>query len=380
VDNAHAAKPFGTLDTPGQGGTISGTDSVNFGWALTPQPAIIPIDGSTITVMIDGVALGHPICNQLRPDIANLFPGYANSAGAVGFFHINTTTLANGVHTISWNGFDNQARGEGLGSRYFNVLNTAGPVSAPEDVIPETAAKEGVQLRHGLNRRLRPIDPDSNGGYSVTMEEVGHIELHLGAVSGSMLVQGEPQSLPTGSTLKGGVFYWQPGPGFLGEYKMQFERPDGNRIPVRVNIVPKRYERSTISFFFAALIDERGRYLVENGSVPAATDEPSNVVNYRVGANSFGSPNGGRFQRLGNGSRGGTPHGSKSDAEGACIGSAEVGRQECADRPRVYGGETRIRHSAISGRAQLVVSGGYPRATQCSSRSGLAREAADVTP
>jgi hypothetical protein len=71
---------------------------------------------------------------------------------------------------------------------------------------------------------------------------VGHIELHLGAASGNMLVQGEPQALPTGSTLKGGVFYWQPGPGFLGAYTMQFERQDGSRIPVRVNIVPKRYE------------------------------------------------------------------------------------------------------------------------------------------
>jgi hypothetical protein len=243
VDNAHATKPFGTIDTPGQGETIAGADYVNFGWALTPQPGMIPLDGSTMAVVIDGQVVGHPTYGNLRADIASLFPGYKNSNGAIGFFHINTTTLPNGVHTISWNVFDDLQRGEGLGSRYFNVLNTGGgPVSAPEDVIPETAAKEGVQLRHGLNRRLRPIDPDSNGDYSVTMEEVGHIELHLGAVSGSMVVQGEPQSLPTGSTLKGGVFYWQPGPGFLGEYKMQFERPDGSRIPVHVKIVPKRFE------------------------------------------------------------------------------------------------------------------------------------------
>jgi len=73
------------------------------------------------------------------------------------------------------------------------------------------------------------------------MEEVGHIQLHLGAASGNMLLQGDPQALPAGSTLKGGVFYWQPGPGFLGEYTMQFERPDGVRILVRVKIVPKRY-------------------------------------------------------------------------------------------------------------------------------------------
>jgi hypothetical protein len=245
VDNAHAAKPFGTIDTPGQGGSISGTDSVNFGWALTPQPAMIPIDGSTITVVIDGVPGPHPVYNQFRSDIASLFPGYANSGGAVGFFHINTTTLTNGVHTISWNVFDNQGRGEGLGSRYFNVLNTGagGGVAAPEDVIPGIAARKDLRVRHGLDVTRQPdaIAPDADGAYSVTMEEVGRIELHLGASRGNMLVLGRQQALPTGSTLKGGVFYWQPGPGFLGDYTMQFERPDGTRIPVRVRIVPKRY-------------------------------------------------------------------------------------------------------------------------------------------
>ncbi|HEY6390477.1 MAG TPA: SBBP repeat-containing protein [Bryobacteraceae bacterium] len=249
VDNAHAAKPFGTIDTPSQGGTISGSDSVNFGWALTPQPGIIPINGSTITVVIDGVPVGNPTYNQFRSDIANLFPGYANSMGAVGFFHINTTTLANGVHTISWNVFDNLNRGEGLGSRYFNVLNTGGGGSvAAEDVIDESVAKEGVRVLHGLdvNRRPDPIAADADGGYSVTMEEVGRIELHLGAAGGNMVVEGDAQALPIGSTLKGGVFYWQPGPGFLGEYTLQFERRDGTRIPVRVNIVPKQWGDSQL--------------------------------------------------------------------------------------------------------------------------------------
>jgi YVTN family beta-propeller protein len=243
VDNAHAAKPFGTIDTPTQGGTISGSDSVNFGWALTPQPAIIPTDGSTITMVLDGVPTVHPVYNQFRSDIASLFPGYQNSMGAVGFIHLNTLTLANGVHTISWNVFDNLGRGEGLGSRYFNVLNTRGTVAAPEDVIPDIAAPEGVRLRQGLDidHRLDPIVQDADDGYSVTMEEVGNIELHLGAARGNMLVQGEAHALPIGSTLKGGIFYWQPGPGFVGEYTLQFERPDGTKVPVRITIVPKRY-------------------------------------------------------------------------------------------------------------------------------------------
>src|SRR5207244_5394118 len=46
VDNAHATKPFGTIDTPGQGATVSGT-VINFGWVLTQQPYVIPTDGST---------------------------------------------------------------------------------------------------------------------------------------------------------------------------------------------------------------------------------------------------------------------------------------------------------------------------------------------
>ena len=244
VDNKDATKPFGTIDTPTQGGTISGADSVNFGWALTPQTGMIPIDGSTITVVIDGVVAGNPDYNQFRSDIESIFPGYKNSNGAVGFFHINTTAMANGIHTISWNVLDNLGRGEGLGSRYFTVQNTGGGVAIPEDLMDESVTGKIVQVRHGLNRNrgLDRIAQDSDGTYSVTMEEVGLIELHLGAASGNILVQGDARPLPTGSTLKGGVFYWQPGPGFLGEYTMRFMRPDGTMIPVSVKIVSRPYQ------------------------------------------------------------------------------------------------------------------------------------------
>src|SRR6266542_2140743 len=66
--------PFGTIDTPGQGVTVSGT-IVNFGWALTPQPRQIRIDGTTIDVLIDDVVVGHPVYSD----------------GAVGYFFIDTT-------------------------------------------------------------------------------------------------------------------------------------------------------------------------------------------------------------------------------------------------------------------------------------------------
>jgi hypothetical protein len=122
VNNAGSVLPFGTIDTPTQGGTESGT-FVNFGWALTPEPATIPIDGSTILVYIDNVFVGHPVYNNPRPDIQMLFPGYNNTNGAVGYFYIDTTQYSNGQHQISWTVTDNEGHANGLGSRFFTILN-----------------------------------------------------------------------------------------------------------------------------------------------------------------------------------------------------------------------------------------------------------------
>lgn len=120
--NGMATLPFGTIDTPSQGQTVSGT-IVNFGWALTPQPYVIPFDGSTITVLIDGVAVGHPIFGMARTDIDALFPGYQNTGHAVGFFMVDTTTLTDGIHTIAWIVTDTGGHTVGIGSRFFTVAN-----------------------------------------------------------------------------------------------------------------------------------------------------------------------------------------------------------------------------------------------------------------
>jgi uncharacterized protein (TIGR01370 family) len=122
-DNEHAVKPFGAIDTPVQGGIASGNKYVNFGWALTPRPNSIAIDGSTIDVRVDGVKVGHPVYNLYRSDIASLFPGYANSQGAVGYFILDTTAYSNGVHTIQWTVRDSAGNTDGIGSRYFIIQN-----------------------------------------------------------------------------------------------------------------------------------------------------------------------------------------------------------------------------------------------------------------
>ena len=244
ADNAHASKPFGTIDTPGQGTTISGKGFVNFGWALTQNPYKIATDGSTITAYIDGVLQpGHITYNNFRSDIATLFPGYANSNGAVGYYMIDTTLLANGVHTIFWITYDNQNRGDGLGSRYFSVFNTGTAVAAPEQ---ELEPADGVTLWRDFDPKqaLELLQPDQNGDITIEVEELERIELHVGAKSAYSPWSGERGPLPIGSSLKGGVFYWHLGPGFTSTYSLVFERPDGKEIPVKIRVRPKSFPLS----------------------------------------------------------------------------------------------------------------------------------------
>lgn len=123
-DNANAVKPFGAIDKPTLGGDASGTVFFNFGWALTPQPNTIPPDGSTIIVWVDGVPLpGNPLYDLYRHDVATVFPGNNNSSGAGGYYRLDTTLYANGIHTIAWSVTDDAGNTAGIGSRYFRVLN-----------------------------------------------------------------------------------------------------------------------------------------------------------------------------------------------------------------------------------------------------------------
>jgi hypothetical protein len=210
IDNTHASKPFGAIDTPTQGGTASGKNFVNYGWALTPQPNSIPIDGSTINAVIDGVIKGHPIYNIYRSDIAQLFPGYANTDGAVGYYYLDTTKLTNGLHTIAWIVADNVGNSDGIGSRYFSILN-----SGPSD------SSFVINNTHSL--------PYQESGEKLYFEikEFERVEIKLPSakiLAGYSVVGDRLKELPVGSTLdkNKNVFYWQPGPGFIGEYHLAF--------------------------------------------------------------------------------------------------------------------------------------------------------------
>ncbi len=287
-DNDAIAMPFGTIDTPAEG---AATEAIlaNFGWALTPDvdaaagagDILIPTDGSSVIVWIDGAPwgsvsynlcrgnVGNPVppgvyCND---DVANVFgnaapqipltPRSSNPTvfrnldaqrGAIGVFAIDTTTLPNGLHTIAWSVTDSAGRTNGVGSRFFVVrngaslpafraaaLDTAVRPSNPTPSNPGRAlpiAHQTILMRTGfdLGEPYTPLLPDAAGIHRLTLPEMGRVELLLEHVdAGYLLANGQARDLPVGSRLDAGTatFTWSPPPGFIGAYRLVFTRPSG---------------------------------------------------------------------------------------------------------------------------------------------------------
>jgi len=282
--NATAVKPFGTIDTPAQGGEASGNRFVNFGWVLTPMPKTVPKDGHLITVYVDSVLLGNlstppNLYNAYRPDVSNNFPGLMNTGGPgaggpVGAFYLDTTGYANGVHTIWWIAYDNDGQGDGIGSRYFTINNTGGSSGLADRETPAiellhlpvvfspVLAKTGFDLNAGFLPRY----PEADGVVRIEIPEVNRLEIELGddpesaafapgglSYSGYMVVGNELRPLPVGSTLdrRTGRFSWMPGPGFLGTYDLVFISHEGSRMmrkmPLRVSIKPSFLKETKIN-------------------------------------------------------------------------------------------------------------------------------------
>jgi hypothetical protein len=99
----------------------------------------------------------------------------------------------------------------------------------------------GVRQRGARGRRGEQVEPGEAVRPVVEVEELGRVELRVGAVRGYSLVGGERRPLPVGSRLKGGVFYWQLGAGFLGDFQLVFEKPDRSEVRTRVRVQPKVY-------------------------------------------------------------------------------------------------------------------------------------------
>jgi hypothetical protein len=277
--NAAATSPFGALETPTQGGTASGANYANWGWALTPQPNSIPTNGSTISVWVDGIVVGNPTYNLYRADIASLFPGYYNSNGAVGYFSLDTTAYDNGTHIIQWTVRDSAGNTDGIGSRYFNIQNSDSRIQQnaqhsrrEQYVMPPDLGNFKIDrstpifYRKGFNtsEKHQAAAPRDNGETTIDINEMERVEIKLdfnknninninnrnnintrnAEWKGFLAVSdksGSFKPLPIGSSLdsKNGVFYWSPGAGFMGNYQLVFIDSNTKRQRnINIRIVP----------------------------------------------------------------------------------------------------------------------------------------------
>lgn len=237
ASNSAATAPFGGIDTPEQGAVISGPAYVNFGWALTPQPKRIAFDGSTIHVLIDGADAGPVTYNNFRSDVSTLFPGLANSAGPVGFRLLDTTALAEGIHTIAWVVTDSASVSSGIGSRYFSVANSV------------DAEPAGLHAGADFGRSSLVAAPQEQLPRAWSMSALSTLKIDLSSsdaacaatYAGYLVVNGTLRELPAGAALDArGRLTWHPGPAFRGKYELIVVRTDcaGQRtsIPLTVTI------------------------------------------------------------------------------------------------------------------------------------------------
>jgi hypothetical protein len=337
--NDGIAKPFGAIDTPGQGETVSGVIA-NFGWALTPDSdystgfgdILIPPDGSRITVFIDGQPPARVQYNQCRGTVGNPVPAdrycdddvasiFGNSTpqppfssrtinptryrnldegrGAIGWSYVDTTKLTNGMHSIAWSVTDSAWRVEGIGSRFFTVLNTASdavtndvsafdmrpsstgvpplteqttsarsrPLTSAEARVARARAARRTKEEAVDNRSSEQLSPspdsspmvrsrigfdlqassetllaDADGVRRVRLPELGRLELWLGrADRGYQVANGTRRDLPVGSHLDAetGEFTWTPPSGYLGTYRLAFMRAS-EEVIVDVTVGPAK--------------------------------------------------------------------------------------------------------------------------------------------
>jgi hypothetical protein len=249
VSNNSATKPFGSIDTPTIGGD-PGT-APNFGWALTPKVngvATCRIPSNGVQASIDSGPLQPVVYGDARPDVADAFPGFSNSAAAGGHFIFDWSTLTNGAHTIAWLITDDCNRSDGVGSRFFNVTTGMNLLAAPAadppvsaQVAALTESDEPITVARGYGELPAIVAPGIAGSRTIEIKQGERIELRTpgGYETAYQLANGQKRALPMGSTWDAGsgTFFWQPPAGFLGRFRLVFSN-GRERISVRVLITP----------------------------------------------------------------------------------------------------------------------------------------------
>jgi hypothetical protein len=112
-------------------------------------------------------------------------------------------------------------------------VRSRGQGGLPPCFPPSSSPDEPIYLKKGYNKNIRPqrIYPDKNGLITIEIEELERFEIRLAPentfscrYTGYLVVGNSLKALPIGSTFDTvrGVFSWQPGPGFIRNYRLIF--------------------------------------------------------------------------------------------------------------------------------------------------------------
>jgi hypothetical protein len=258
ANNDASTEPFGAIDTPGQGETISGTNYANFGWVLARGSVHAdPPHGGTVSVVIDGAFVGSPGGWVPREDLTALFPKaqYDGVDNALGAYVFNSAALTDGVHTIAWVVVANNGQAAGIGSRYFTTVNGNNNLTTSSallnlgrrvtDVARLDRASDIRATRAGSVRTVATVSADPTGLRTVFSRQLERVAVDASApgvhsyeayrVAGDILAP-----LPIGASFddRRGILYWQPGVGFTGSHDFVVVRDGRDRVPVRVVLTP----------------------------------------------------------------------------------------------------------------------------------------------
>jgi hypothetical protein len=278
------SEPFGIFATPIDGSTVSGSIPVT-GWALD--------DIGIVSVQISrkagksSVYIGDAVFVEgARPDVEQAYPGYPMNYKAGWGYMLLTNFLpngGNGTFTLYATATDVEGHQVSLGSKTiicdnanavkpFGALDTplqGGSTAAIEtfgsfgsgsgiDYLAEAPvdyfSAVGISKDYQENRPLHRVVPDDCGDITIEIKETQRLEIHLQEIDepavdkentgrsnwrGYQVIGNNLKKLPVGTTFnkRRGIFYWQPGPGFIGEYRFVFFQSDpGGKINKR-NIV-----------------------------------------------------------------------------------------------------------------------------------------------
>ncbi len=155
------------------------------------------------------------------------------------------------MHTIAWIVTDTAGVTQGIGSRYFHVDN-AGQASST------TSSAQAAAVPSAMPAQAVAEAGPARGVRRVQMREMERVQLDLrrelalapgcaAAFSGAEIVGDDRRPLPAGSALDPvtGAFTWQPGPGFVGNYRLTFTAVtcDGAQENVPVDVAIRRPAR-----------------------------------------------------------------------------------------------------------------------------------------